>query len=285
MLSNCDAQTARSACAGVRVARNIGYMRNARFASAFFGDFANKVSAMTLSRPLLLAALLTCISLSVEAAVPEPAQQPSGSPVGAADANPLDKFTRPVPNGDHSVESFYPDNARMLGQEGTVIVNFTVHTDGTLADVVVKTSSGNPSLDAAAVSAVSTWHYFPATRNGKPIEVRSAAAVQFKLRDNPQGPAPVTPFNVIEAPAFAYPPDAILNKQQGSTGMGILLDENGNIVESRVMVSSGVASLDAAATKLVTQLWHFKAATLNGKPERSSVLLIVNWTLPPSRAH
>jgi protein TonB len=44
----------------------------------------------------------------------------------------------------------YPDLARRRGQEGTVVVRFTVDRDGRVQDVSLVHSSGSDALDEAA---------------------------------------------------------------------------------------------------------------------------------------
>jgi len=48
----------------------------------------------------------------------------------------------------------YPNQARMNGQEGKVILKAVIRSDGQLADVSVQKSSGHSVLDAAAIEAV-----------------------------------------------------------------------------------------------------------------------------------
>lgn len=48
----------------------------------------------------------------------------------------------------------YPNQARMNGQEGKVILRAIIRSDGQLADVFVQKSSGHSVLDAAAIEAV-----------------------------------------------------------------------------------------------------------------------------------
>jgi TonB family protein len=48
---------------------------------------------------------------------------------------------------------------------------FTVKTDGHLADVTVKSSSGNETLDQlGAICMVPRWSYKPGLQDGKPVE-------------------------------------------------------------------------------------------------------------------
>jgi len=83
----------------------------------------------------------------------------------------------------HNCDSYYPDLSRRLNEQGTVIVQYVVGVDGTIANVAVKTTSGSDRLDQAAVSCVSSkWRSEPATQGGKPVAVTVAAAVKFNIK-------------------------------------------------------------------------------------------------------
>jgi len=55
----------------------------------------------------------------------------------------------------------YPPQARRAGHTGTVLVEFTVDTNGRVISAVAKSSSGWPALDAEAVRAVRRWTFPP----------------------------------------------------------------------------------------------------------------------------
>jgi TonB family protein len=267
----------RRACAAIRIALTIlpPQCVPRRF------DFSPKVNAMTLSRLVLFAALLSSVPLAAAAVAAD--QQEATSQTGAthSDVNPQGA-TRPVPIGVHSVSAFYPDVARRLSQEGDVIVSFLVHTDGSVANIAVARSSGFPLLDTAAVTAVSTWRYMPAMQGGKPVDYHDKALLQFRLRGSPDVPPAI--FNIIPAPMDAYPPDALASKQQGATQIVVLINENGSVSAVQVVATSGSQSLDDAAMALVKQKWHFKAAAIDDKSMKSAIELIINWTLPSTGA-
>jgi TonB family protein len=62
----------------------------------------------------------------------------------------------------------YPSISRRKGERGTVTLLVEIRADGQVSAVSVNTSSGYKNLDEAALSAVRTWKYTPATTNGKP---------------------------------------------------------------------------------------------------------------------
>jgi periplasmic protein TonB len=79
----------------------------------------------------------------------------------------------------------YPMLARRLGREGTVVLDITVGTDGSVQNVSVSKSSGDDGLDGEALNWVKAhWRYRPATRDGQPVVAQSEAQVVFNLKQS-----------------------------------------------------------------------------------------------------
>lgn len=68
---------------------------------------------------------------------------------------------------------------RALVPEGVVVVAVLVRTDGSVGEVRIRTSSGNPALDAAAAHVAWGWRFRPATRDGLPTEAWAVIPVRF----------------------------------------------------------------------------------------------------------
>ncbi|MDQ3288294.1 MAG: energy transducer TonB [Pseudomonadota bacterium] len=60
----------------------------------------------------------------------------------------------------------YPPELACADIGGQPVVRLTVGTDGQPTDVILVETSGQPALDAAALEAVKTWRFEPATRAG-----------------------------------------------------------------------------------------------------------------------
>lgn len=75
----------------------------------------------------------------------------------------------------------YPESARRAGISGTTVVGMTVSTDGSVSSAWVEISSGNSTLDSAAVSAVYSWRFVPAKQNGTPVTANSRVPITFNL--------------------------------------------------------------------------------------------------------
>lgn len=76
----------------------------------------------------------------------------------------------------------YPRSARRRGREGIVTLEISVSGAGEVSDAVVVGGSGYKDLDSAAVSAVRTARFAPATEDGVPVCGRLRLTFEFKLR-------------------------------------------------------------------------------------------------------
>lgn len=77
------------------------------------------------------------------------------------------------------VKPVYPAEAMASRPQGTVIIEATIGTDGTVQNAKVLRSI--PLLDAAALTAVTQWRFTPTLVNGQPVPVIMTVAVNFTL--------------------------------------------------------------------------------------------------------
>ena len=76
----------------------------------------------------------------------------------------------------------YPAVARANKIQGRVVCQFTVNKDGSISDVVVTQSGGDPSLDKEAVRVLKSMpNWIPGKQQGKLVRVRYTAPITFKL--------------------------------------------------------------------------------------------------------
>jgi len=81
----------------------------------------------------------------------------------------------------YSPDPRYPEEARHARVQGVVILQTIINTDGNVTDV--KVLKGLPSgLTEAAVSAVSSWKFKPATLEGQPVAVYYLVTVSFSVQ-------------------------------------------------------------------------------------------------------
>lgn len=127
--------------------------------------------------PAALSAEGVPTSEPVADAAPMPASEPART---AAATRPVDAAPLPLTPlqlADY-VEPTLPDRVRRrLQADGEVVVDFTIHPDGSVADAAVRSSSDR-ALDPIAIEAVRQWRY-------RPIAAAQAHAVQlvFRLRE------------------------------------------------------------------------------------------------------
>jgi|GEM_PF-6637340 len=76
----------------------------------------------------------------------------------------------------------YPKLSRRLKEKGIVQLQLTVKRDGRVAEISVHTSSGYKRLDEAALKAVQSWRYEPATKDGLPIDYVYLQPIEFALQ-------------------------------------------------------------------------------------------------------
>jgi TonB family protein len=75
----------------------------------------------------------------------------------------------------------YPESAKEAKIEGIAVVDTVIDAAGHVRQPKIKATSGSKDLDKAAVDAVSSWTFKPATLDGKPVEVYYTLTIRFAL--------------------------------------------------------------------------------------------------------
>ena len=110
---------------------------------------------------------------------PVPAPAPAPAPVPAAEP------ARVMPRIDarRSQQPEYPAASRRLGEQGSVVLQVLVDTDGRVIDSKLLQSSGYDRLDQAALAGVrSDYRFLPGTVGGKPQQMWYTFKFTWKLR-------------------------------------------------------------------------------------------------------
>jgi len=117
----------------------------------------------------------------------QPANDPAatvapGPPVREGDLVPLGRdVVPPVPI--YSPKPAYPPWAERQRVTGLAVLELLVDENGAVQEVkVLRGIKPDLGLDAAAVAAVRTWRYKPATHGGVRVKVRTTVAIAFKLQ-------------------------------------------------------------------------------------------------------
>jgi TonB family protein len=83
----------------------------------------------------------------------------------------------------------YPKESIGLKEEGRVLVEVTIGTDGTVSQAAVVQPSGHKRLDVAAANFVKGyWRWQPPTRAGNPVTTNTRVSILFKLAPKPAAP-------------------------------------------------------------------------------------------------
>lgn len=100
---------------------------------------------------------------------------PVAAPAEAASAPAYHMGAVSTPSPD------YPYSARKRRREGLVLIGLEVAADGSVSAARVLESSGDASLDEAALSTLGRWKLRPATMAGRPVAGRVEVPVRFRL--------------------------------------------------------------------------------------------------------
>ena len=93
----------------------------------------------------------------------------------------------------------YPDTPRKLGSEGTTRVKFTIEKDGSLSNISIVESSGDPLLDIEALRIVSSSPaWTPGAFRGVPVRVSYTIPVVFILRRAKESGMTTKPIKEIQ---------------------------------------------------------------------------------------
>jgi protein TonB len=76
----------------------------------------------------------------------------------------------------------YPPRAVELGQQGEALFHVRLDPDGSIAEIILRRSTGHELLDKSALAAVRTYQFLPEMRNGHAVATWVQFPVRFHLR-------------------------------------------------------------------------------------------------------
>jgi protein TonB len=110
--------------------------------------------------------------------VPKPPPARRAPPRPTITNDPL----RPVMR-THTIPPYPPISVR-LGEQGTVLMEVNITTEGNVDQCTVINSSGSERLDNAACDWVKArWRWQPPTFEGKTVSVKTRVSMKFDLKD------------------------------------------------------------------------------------------------------
>lgn len=109
--------------------------------------------------------------------------EPGDSDVNAINANtPQGAQYDHLPKGLFANrEPVYPEELRRRNIGGRVLLKVVISADGTVEEVTVDKTSGEPLLDESAVKAVRTWRFQPARKGNAPVRSTVRLPVSFRV--------------------------------------------------------------------------------------------------------
>jgi protein TonB len=95
-------------------------------------------------------------------------------------------FTPPRTDAEHlnNPAPVYPAISRRMGEQGKVLIDVHILPNGSVEQLKIRTSSGYPRLDEAALKAVKQWKYVPAKRGDQAIAFWYIQPISFVLNSN-----------------------------------------------------------------------------------------------------
>ena len=172
---------------------------------------------------------------------------------------------------------------------GTVILDVLITDTGEVQKVEVRRDIA--CLTQLAVHAVEDWKFSPATLEGKAIASRVPVAVTFRPPSPFADPVPFpalisqseaaiqAEFQPAEVIHAEFPKYAVSTFAAGAVVLEVTLNEKGEAGEAKVLRDLPPFTEEA---KAVVAEWRFMAATFNGKPVPSKIVLAIVSPPPAS---
>ncbi len=137
----------------------------------------------------------TQAALESDTAVTARAAAVGGTGDGTADESPspstargngnapvsLPEEAEPAEPSEDNAQPDYPESARLTGKEAKVVLKVVIGIQGQVGHLQVL--KGEEPFISAALAAVKTWKYQPATLEGSPISVFKIITITFSLRN------------------------------------------------------------------------------------------------------
>jgi len=229
------------------------------------GTMTNKLRSYHVLLVILVVCLAVLIACSTEQ--DQTLLDPPGLTKGTTEDGFVAYDSPPSPIGGYAAVQdnvIYPDLARQAGIGGTTIVQVAVNELGEAVNPEVLKSSGNVSLDAAAMNAATITSWNPALKDGLPVRVKIALPVVFRLKVGGDGHSietanttgkkdwdkPPIPEQWKKISENIVYPEVVKNAGiSGTVTLEFTIDEKGNFLDPEVVSGPDHPALKAAAVK------------------------------------
>lgn len=177
----------------------------------------------------------------------------------------------------------YPRDALRRGDQGYVVVEFTIGTDGSTKDIDVVEAEPRNTFDREAQRAVRGWRFEPALRDGRPVETRLQHTIDFNLTDEQGSLVPVqeesfvsvNDVNPVRMPQPEYPRDALRRQIEGEVVIAFSVNEAGRPTDIEILDAAPRGTFEREVLRTVEE-WRFEPA--NG-PSSPRVRHIIDFSL------
>lgn len=162
----------------------------------------------------------------------------------------------------------FPSSLMRSGEDGVVMVSFTVDGEGRVRDPVVENSSFR-ALNPYALKAVNEWKFSPGTRNGRPAAFRLRAPVEFTGKSDGH---PLAGNGASHRPAPALPTTAKAATPALSTPVAATPATTNNAVAATLTAPT--------AKRKLTPVYPYEMV-INGQAGWADASFIVDYTGRP----
>jgi TonB family protein len=177
----------------------------------------------------------------------------------------------------------YPRDALRRGEQGHVVVEFTISTDGSTRDIEVVEAEPRNTFDREAERAVRGWRFEPALRDGRPVETRLQHTIDFTLTDEQGSLVPVQEESFVSVhdvkpvrmPQPEYPRDALRRQIEGEVVIAFSVNEAGRPTDVEILDAVPRGTFERGVLRTV-ETWRFEP--VNG-PSSPRVRHIIDFSL------
>ncbi len=177
----------------------------------------------------------------------------------------------------------YPEIAKRAGIEGTVYIEVFVDENGTVVKTAVVRGVG-AGCDEAAMTAIQKMKFQPGLHRGKPVKVRLAIPIRFRLNRTPVT-VDGSKVLVVEGPrslegSIRYPEIAVRAGLQGEVAVRVSLDQQKQVTGLNVTRGGLGAGCEQAVMSALASYVFARDPEYNFKGGQSFTV-VVRFTLPP----
>lgn len=186
----------------------------------------------------------------------------------------------------------YPEIARRAGIQGTVFVEVFIDEKGDVVKTIVKQAIGS-GCDEAAQRAVEAVRFKPGRQQGKPVKVRLAIPIRFrlgpvtktaeemkKLKQSITKPTVLVAAGPRElAREIEYPEEAIRNQVEGMVYIQVLLRQD-KLVKGITLKDGVTYGIDREVMRAVQSYDFTKDPNFSQTKNDTTFTILVQFILP-----